>query len=169
MGANALGANDGALMLNQTHELGTSKATSLVRRLTLPKFLFRQARMALDRYSPYSGGMATSLLQDTAEAFLRILSEHGRVDVKESASFPDLIEKVGAKFPMVIEHNAAILRLNRARVNFKHHGLAVSHEEAAGFASAVEGFLSEVSIETLGIEFESISLISQIDHIRTQN
>ena len=150
-------------------ELGNSKATDLVRRLTLPKFLFSQARTALDRYSPYSGGLATSLLQDTAEAFLRILSVHGRVDVKDSASFPDLIDTVGAKFPVVIEHKAAILRLNRARVNFKHHGLAVSHEEATGFASTVEGFLSEVSVEALSIEYESISLISQIDHTRTQN
>ena len=150
-------------------ESENSTGTGLVRRLALPKFLFSQARAALGRYSPFSGGLATSLLQDTAEAFLRILSIHGRVDVKESASFPDLIDKVGARFPVVIEHKAAILRLNRARVNFKHHGLAVSHEEATGFASTVEGFLSEVSVKALSIEFESISLISQIDHTRTRN
>ena len=155
----------GSLMTESEH----SKPTNLVRRLTLPKFLFGQAKTALGRFSPYSGGLATSLLQDTVEAFLRILSVHGRVDIKESASFPDLIDKVGAKFPVVIEHRAAILRLNRARVNFKHHGLAVSHEEATGFVITVEGFLSEVSVEALDVEFESISLISQIDHTRTRN
>lgn len=156
-------------MLNRTDSEAPPEITALIRRLTLPRYLLRQATVAIHHYSPYSGGMVTSLLQDTVESFLRILSEWGGADVKDTASFQTLIDKVGERFRVVVEHKASILRLNRARVAFKHHGITISESEAAGFASAAEAFLSEVSSEVLGIAFAEISLISEIDHRRTQN
>jgi hypothetical protein len=113
--------------------------------------------------------MATSLLQDSVESFLRILSEYGGVDVKDTAPFNDLVGKVSERYQIIVEHKAAISRLNRARVAFKHHGLTVSKEDALGFVTAVEAFLTEVSHSTLEIDFVLVSLISQIGHRRTEN
>lgn len=155
--------------MQPTHDDGRLDPSSLVRRLTLPKFLFREARVALSHHGPYSGGMATSLLQDSVESFLRTLSEYGGVDVRDAAPFNDLVGKVSEKYQVIVEHKAAISRLNRARVAFKHHGLTVSKEDALGFVTAVEAFLTEVSHSTLKIDFVLVSLISQIGHRRTEN
>ena len=146
-----------------------SDASSLVRRLTLPKTLLREARVALSYHGPYSAGMATSLLQDSVESFLRIVVEFAGVDVKDTAPFGDLVRKIGEKYEIVVEHKAAISRLNRARVAFKHHGLKVSKEDAVGFVTAVDALLVEVSNNIWHIDFRSVSLISQIGHRRTEN
>ena len=119
---------------------------ALVRRLSLPQFFLRQARVALQRPGPYSGGMATSLLQDCVEAFLRILSEHGRVDVGVSASFDKLVHNIGDRFASTLEHRALLTRMNKARVAFKHHGILVPSEDALYFSQGVETFLSEVCV-----------------------
>ena len=113
--------------------------------------------------------MATSLLQDSVESFLRIVLEYGRVDVKDTAPFGDLVAKIGDKYEVVVEHKAAISRLNRARVAFKHHGLTVSKIDAFGFVTTVEAFLVEVSNSIWKIDFRSVSLISQLGHRRTEN
>ena len=141
----------------------------IIRRLSLPRFLFREAKAALQRPGPYSGGMATSLFQDSVEAFLRILVEHGSVNIGASVPFDKLLDKVGATFNSVLEHRAVITRLNKARVNFKHHGQRVVNEEALSFAYNVEAFLAEVSSDVLQLDFGSVSLVSAIGHRRTEN
>ena len=155
--------------MQATYKHGKYDELSLARRLTLPKYLFREARLALSHHGPFSGGMATSLLQDSVESFLRILSEHGRVEVNDRALFHDLLGKVSKEYNDIVEHKASISRLNRARVGFKHHGLAVSKEDAYAFVSAVEDFLVDVSKKALHIDFRLVSLISQIGHRRTEN
>ena len=141
----------------------------IIRRLSLPRFLFREAKAALQRPGPYSGGMATSLFLDSVEAFLRILAEHGSVNIGASVPFDKLLDKVGAKFNSVLEHRAVITRLNKARVNFKHHGQRIVNEEALSFAYNVEAFLTEVSSDVLQLDFGSVSLVSAIGHRRTEN
>ena len=155
--------------LQKTHDSGKLGASSLVKRLTLPKFFFREARVALSNHGPYSGGMATSLLQDSVESFLRVVSEYGGIDARDTAPFNDLFGRIGEKYQIVVEHKAAISRMNRARVAFKHHGLTVSKEDARGFVTAVEAFLVEVSHDVLKVDFKLVSLISQIGHLRTEN
>ena len=157
------------VVLNVTPNDVPYDEASLVRRLTLPRTLFREARVALSNHGPYAAGMATSLLQDSVETFLRIVVEYGRIDVKDVAPFGDLVGKIGDKYEVVVEHKAAISRLNRARVAFKHHGLTVSKEDAFGFVTAVDAFLAEVSSNIWEIDFRSVSLISQLGHRRTEN
>ena len=113
--------------------------------------------------------MATSLFQDSVEAFLRILVEHGSVNIGASVPFDKLLDKVGATFNSVLEHRAVITRLNKARVNFKHHGQRFVNEEALSFAYNVEAFLAEVSSDVLQLDFGSVSLVSAIGHRRTEN
>ena len=69
----------------------------LIRRLSLPRFLFREARSALHHPGPYSGGLATSLAQDSVEMLLRILAEYGEVEIGASEPFDKLLHKVGEK------------------------------------------------------------------------
>ncbi|MDD9997586.1 MAG: hypothetical protein OXQ89_07545, partial [Rhodospirillaceae bacterium] len=138
----------------------------LVQRLALPQYLFREAERLLARKGPYSSGSATSLLQDAAEAFLWVLAEHKRIAVGDKESFPGLLSKVGERCKGVPGHKAPLIRLNKARVNFKHHGIRVTDEDASSFLNNVQAFLSEISIEVLEVDFCSISLINAVGHCR---
>ncbi|MCY4057568.1 MAG: hypothetical protein OXG44_06175 [Gammaproteobacteria bacterium] len=144
----------------------------LHRRLTLPKFLFKHAQGVLARPVSHSCGLATSLLQDAVEIFLRVLAAHHKVEVDRFATFDKLLNKVseGEGLGCVGEHKASLNRLNTARVAFKHEGLGVVNDgEVRAFVNNVEAFLNEVCDTVLGIDFASLSMGDAIGHRRTQN
>lgn len=141
----------------------------LIRRLSLPRFLFRSGVVALRGPGPYASGLATSLFQDSIEAFLRVLAETGKVNVGPQVSFDILVDKVSDSYGSVLDHKAALSRLNKARVAFKHHGISVSEEDAAHFRESARAFLSEIARDALGLDFARASLISTIGHRRTEN
>ena len=141
----------------------------LIRRLSLSRFLFQAGVVALEESGPYAPGLATSLFQDSVEAFLRILAETGKVNVGPQVPFDRLVDKVSAPYVSVSEHKAALSRLNKARVGFKHHAVSVSREDAVHFRETARAFLTEVTIDALGLDFERASLISAIGHKRTEN
>ena len=142
---------------------------SLIRRLSLSRFLFRRGIVALEGSGPYAPGLATSLFQDSVEAFLRVLAETGKVNVGPQVPFDRLIDKVSNPYGSVSEHKAALSRLNKARVGFKHHAVSVSREDAVHFRETARTFLTEVTADALQLDFERASLISAIGHRRTEN
>lgn len=146
-----------------------SLSDNLYRRLTLSKYLFRQARRILQQSEPYSRGLATSLLHDSVEVFLRVLTEQFKIEVPRRDNFLQLFDNVRKRIPCVGEHSAAMKRLNTARVGFKHEGLDVSATDAGAFLTNVEAFLSEVCQQELQVDFATLSLVNAIGHRRTQN
>ena len=141
----------------------------LIRRLSLPRFLFRSGVVALRGPGPYASGLATSLFQDSIEAFLRVLAETGKVNIGPQVSFDSLVDKVSGSYGSVLDHKAALSRLNKARVAFKHHGISVSEDDAAHFCDSARAFLGEITQDALGLDFARVSLISTIGHRRTEN
>ena len=142
----------------------------LHRRLTLPKFLFRQAQRILEHpQPPHSWGLAASLLQDSVEVFLRLVAEHSRANVGSRATFPTLLEAVGGRVEGVGGHRHALTTLNDARVAFKHRGQEVAENDARVFAANAGAFLADICGEAFGIDFETVSLADTIGHRRTQN
>ncbi len=145
-------------------------STLLLRRLTLPKFLYRSAKDAVSRpQPPHSWGLATSLLQDSAEVILRLIAEHHQIRVTTSASFGALLQEVEQRFPILGGHRASLTALNTARVAFKHRGHEVAEKDAQVFVWNVELFLTSAYKEAFAIDFASLSLADSIGHIRTQN
>ena len=146
-----------------------SLSDNLYRRLTLSKYLLRQARRILQQSEPYSRGLATSLLQDSVEVLLRVLVERSKIELSPREHFYQLFFKVQKRFDCVGEHSAAVKRLNTARVGFKHEGLDVNETDANAFLANVEAFLSEVCEQVLQVDFTTLSLVEAIGHRRTQN
>ncbi|MDE2817826.1 MAG: hypothetical protein OXK81_14175 [Chloroflexota bacterium] len=146
----------------------TAPTVSMVRGLLLPKFLLLEAQDYLRRPEEYSPGLATSLLQDAVEAFLRFLAVDGQIEVSEKASFVELLNKVGAKHRKILDHRAAMTNLNKARVNFKHASQMVLLNDALGFQSNVNHFLNEIARDVLGVDFAAISLVDAIGHKQTE-
>ena len=142
----------------------------LHRRLTLPKYLFRQAQRILEHpQPPHSWGLAASLLQDSVEVFLRLVAEHSRASVNSRAPFPTLLQAVESRVEGVGGHRHALTMLNDTRVAFKHRGQEVAEGDAQVFAANAGAFLAEICGEAFGIDFATISLADTIGHRRTQN
>lgn len=141
----------------------------LVRRLALPREVFRKAQTEIESSGTYSGGFATLSLQDAVESFLRVVAEHGGIGVNASVSFNKLVDEVGKNFNSIVAHKAALSRLNKARVMFKHHSMPVANEDALVFFSAVKKFLTDVSNDALELDFWSVSLVQAVGHQRTKN
>lgn len=137
--------------------------------MSLAKYLFGQARHILVQGGPYSRGLATSVLHDSVEIFLRVLAEHYRIDLPRRESFLQLFDSVRNRLRSVGEHSAGIRRLNTARVAFKHEGLDCSSNEVGAFAINVEALFSEVCNQELGLDFATLSRIDAIPHRRTRN
>ena len=146
-----------------------SLSDNLYRRLTLSKYLFRHARRILQQSVPYSRGLATSLLHDSVEVLLRVLTERFKIEVSRRENFLQLFDNVRKRIDCVGEHSAAMKRLNTARVGFKHEGLDVNATDAEAFLTNVEAFLSEVCQQELLVDFATLSLVNAIGHRRTQN
>ena len=145
-------------------------APSLLHRLTLPKFLLKEANRALLRPGPYAHGLATSILQDAAEAFLRILASHRGVNVHQNHSFSEVLGKVASQSSTVSQYRIDLGRLNSARVMFKHQGLsALQRNDVIVFAGNVANFLTDACRAEMNIEFTTVSLADAIGHRRTQN
>ena len=146
-------------------------STLQLRRLTLPKFLYRSAKDALERpRPPHSWGLAASLLQDSVEVLLRQIAEDHRIGgVSARASFDTLLQKVEQRFPTLSGHRAGLTALNTARVAFKHRGHEVAENDARVFVSNVELFLTSAYNGAFGVDFASLSLADFIGHRRTQN
>lgn len=68
-----------------------------------------------------------------------------------------------------LTHRSALNQLNRARVNFKHFGLESRFEDTQKIKNDLEGFFPNSLRTFLDIDYDSISLISLIGHIRTEN
>ena len=145
-------------------------STLLLRRLTLPKFLYGKARDAIERpQPPHSWGLATSLLQDSAEVILRVMAETRHISVSVRASFDTLLDEVEKKLPFVGGHRASLTKLNTTRVAFKHRGQEVAERDARAFVVNVEAFLTETYREAFNVDFASLSLADSIGYRRTQN
>ena len=146
-----------------------SLSENLYRRLTLSKYLFRQAGRIFQQSQPYSRGLATSLLHDSVEVLLRVLTERFKIEVPRRENFLQLFDTVRKRIGCVGEHSAALKRLNTARVGFKHEGLDVNATDVEAFLTNVEAFLSEVCKGVFGVDFATLSLVNAVGHRRTQN
>ena len=136
-----------------------------VRRLALPKFLLKEALRALQ----YPYGLATSLFHDALESFLHAVAVPLGVNIGLKTYLLDLLGEVGAEVPVVLQHKAAMRKLNAARVAFKHQGIAITKEDALVFAATAESFILDVTKDAMNVDFSTVSLADAIGHRRTQN
>ena len=145
-------------------------STLLLRRLTLPKFLYARAKDVIEHpQPPHSWGLATSLLQDAVEVLLRIVAEEHRIGVTDQTSFPRLLDALAETFQNLGGHRANLTKLNTTRVAFKHRGQEVVERDARAFVVNVETFLTETCSEAFDVDFASLSLADSIRHRRTRN
>lgn len=128
-----------------------------------------QAASVLASTAPFSAGVAVGQLQDPVELFLHLLGDHFHAQIKEKLAFDQIIDAVNKQLPTPLSHRTALIQLNKARVNFKHHALEPRLEDARKLLHDVQDFLPAMSKAHLGVDFETLSLSSLVGHLRSEN
>lgn len=104
------------------------------------------------------------MLQDSVEAFLIAVAEYVGAEFDQNTKFDKYFANIDAKIaPKELPFKAKLLRLNRIRIDSKHHGIQPARDECDRVALSVREFFDEVSRSILGVAFASVSAIDLLD------
>lgn len=138
--------------------------------LLIAKYLYREGARALSPQLPMSAGLAVSLFQDACELVIWTIAKDVDGQPKNQNSFPALWDAVqngrrngGA---VTLPLRGQIEDLNKARVNFKHHGQLPTAGDALRFAGYTYEFLREAFAIFYGQSFDDLSLANLIGDAR---
>jgi hypothetical protein len=125
--------------------------------LTVRQFAAESYRH-VDAATDFGSGLAVSLMQDAVELFLRTAAKEHDIDVPKRAEFEELLALVGRGAPGPVPATGKLRDLNRARIQFKHHGVAPAPAAAHKLVGYGEQFLEKASPLYFGLTLASISL-----------
>lgn len=140
-------------------------------RLALIKYLYHIA-VEQSRQPGILGAPALLTLQDGIELFLQVALDHLNVPVsgKRSPDFMDYWDLLEGKLQngSNLTRKNEMLRLNKARVSFKHYGTLPSQLDVEEFRVNSLNFFEETTPVIFGIDFGAVSMVNvvQSDHVR---
>jgi len=130
-----------------------------VRRLAFIRGLLLTA----DKQSRLRSPMASAAIltfQDAAEGMLILVAEKLGAELRNLPPFDAYWEPIAAKMGReLLSHKVGMMRLNRTRVELKHHGVRPDNSELEGFRSEVTNFLSDAAESAFGVDFMRITLV----------
>lgn len=134
---------------------------SFVPRLAYARYLFtlgvRQSRQPEPTHS-----VALLMLHDAVELFLGIACDVlGAKQGKEFEAYLTAIEEKRAS-QSPLPGRPGLLKLNKARVALKHHGVIPSVSEVEAHRGTVTTFLQAATETLFGIEFDAVSMIDLV-------
>lgn len=141
----------------------------VVRRICLARHLYElgleSIKSANDLYL-FSG---VNLLQDAVEAFLVGVADFVGATLDERTDFDKYFVFINKKIdPKELPFKNKLMRLNRIRVDSKHHGIQPAREECQRLAVSVREFFDEVSNSVLNINFSAVSTIDLLQEGETK-
>ena len=145
-------------MVNQT----------VINLVSYAKYLFMKGCETLDRHGPLAEGLAILNFHDAAEMYLNAIADHVNAPLKDNEPFSSMIEKIEKAHGQPISNHQSLIRLNKARVSFKHHGLLPQIEDVKSFRRDLESFLYVTTTSILGLNYEEISLASLVKYHRVR-
>jgi hypothetical protein len=135
-----------------------------VRRVALARHLFELAEGSLRSKNDLHLFAAVNLAQDAIEAFLIALADNFGVTFDQNTKFDKYFVLIEEKIhPRELPFKAAMRRLNRVRIESKHHGIQPARNECERLLASAREFLNEASLANLGTAFSTISAIDLLD------
>lgn len=130
-----------------------------IRQLALIKYMFRQGSEQSHQPSPL---FVVALLhfQDAAESFLHLACLHHGITVPAQCKFLQywaVLAGVGT-----VLHGPEMDRLNKARVNFKHHGNLPNEQDMEFFRVTTQAFFDDNTPLLFGRGFEDVSMVDLV-------
>lgn len=137
-----------------------------MKRLVFIKYFYYSAVDNSNKSEPMSF-ISMLMFHDNIELFLNLIAEHVNADVSEKTPFMvywDKIKDKGIDLGQKVQMN----RLNKVRVDLKHHFITPNESNIEEFRSNVKTFLEENTLKIFGIDFISISLADLIQYEETK-
>jgi len=135
-----------------------------IRRISLARHLFQLGTSALRSSNDLHLFGAVNLLQDAVEAFLIAVGDFVRAEIDQNTKFDKYFVGINSQIqPKELPFKSKLLRLNRMRVDAKHHGIQPARDECDRVAVSVREFFDEVSSSVLGVNFATISAVDLLD------
>lgn len=132
-----------------------------LQRLSFIKYLFSIGLYQSNQPEPLCGVSILSF-HDSVELFLELSSEKLNIG-KNSQGFMDYWDMINNKTEdRVLTQKESMKRLNKARVNLKHHGIIPSKLDIESFRAVTQAFFNENCPTVFEIDFDNISLIDLI-------
>jgi hypothetical protein len=133
-------------------------------RLAFARQLADESRRHIRAGSDFNNGLAISLMQDACELMLRLAIKHFDLKVRPTATFDELISVLDSAVTTVsrVPHTSELQTLNKARVNFKHFGLAPLRDDAVRLCTYGEVVLKECSDSYFSTNFDDLSPIDAV-------
>ena len=135
-------------------------ASSLMRRLTLSRYVFESACQQSFKGEPIAS-LSLLGLHDATELFLQAAADRCEVQLGKNTDFLaywSVFENKNIELGQL----GMMKRFNAARVGLKHHGTFPAHSQIEEFRSSVELFLEANCLKIFDIEFTKVSLSSFI-------
>jgi hypothetical protein len=103
---------------------------------------------------------SVNLMRDSVEAFLIAIAEHVGAALDERTAFDKYFVEINAKVaPRQLPFKQKLLRLNRIRIDSKHHGIQPAREECERLGVSVREFFDEVTTMMFSTPFSTISAL----------
>lgn len=137
----------------------------VVQELVMVKTFALEAEHQLERDDDFGNGLAVSLAQDGVELLLRVVVRERAIAVEPRAGLDKLIaaiDKAAISDAEKVPHVARIEDLNKARVAFKHAGIAPGRSDATRLVRFGFEFLETSFPRYFALEYRSISLAHQV-------
>lgn len=135
----------------------------VIRRIVLARHLFELSSSSLRSRSELFLFSAVNLAQDSVETFLSALADYVGASFDQNTKFDKYFLLIEEKTPHKLPYRPEMLRLNRIRIDSKHHGIQPDRGECERLISTASKFLRECCLTVFGSSFGAISAIQLLD------
>ena len=136
----------------------------VIRRISLARHLYGLAVAYLKSSNDLYLFSSVNLMQDSVEAFLLAVADHVDAQLSEKTNFDKYFVEINKKIdPKELPFKTKLLRLNRIRVDSKHHGLQPAKVECERLSIVTREFFDEVCNTILSVNFSTISTIDLLN------
>lgn len=136
----------------------------ILNRLSFIKYLYQHSVDQSNQPSPQNSASILTF-HDAIEIFLQLsvefLNANPRTDIKFMAYWDIINQKLSGN---QLLHKASMIRLNKARVNLKHHGQLINKSDIETFRVNTKDFFEDNTPIIFKIDFSEISLIDLIEN-----
>ena len=133
----------------------------IVRRLAFIRFLFSQGLEQAKRPQPLATTALLSL-HDAVEMFLLLAAEHLGVNLTQNVNFEGYFDQISQAASVQLPGRPAMRRMNRSRVNLKHHGSIPSATDLDQFRGDVMTFLTDATQMVFAADFHSLDMLDLV-------
>lgn len=151
--------------IKEKGNLMNETSPSELKRLSFIKYLFNIAIEQSNRPDPLASSSVLTF-HDSIELFLILACEHINIDTKEHTLFMQYVDKL---IPHGLTQKMLLKRLNKSRVDLKHHGLLPHKQDIDGFRESIKNFFIDNTTMFFNIDFDNITMIDLVTFKETKN